>query len=119
MMEDTDQNVITLPHRCDEHQLCITMLSGTKTTDQMAMMFRLGKSLAIWTVWERLTRRTCELAEITEDCSLNNTRFFCCVYLQHGWGLGGLFVECISPVRSNDIAQMCRMNTCKCLRDAM
>lgn len=75
MMEDTDQNVITLPHRCDEHQLCITMLSGTKTTDQMAMMFRLGKSLAIWTVWERLTRRTCELAEITEDCSLNNTRF--------------------------------------------
>ena len=45
--------------------------------------------------------------------------FFFCVYLQHGWGPGGLFVECISPVRSNDIAQMCRMNTCKCLRDAM
>ena len=68
MMDSTDQNVIALTHRCDEHQLCITMLSGTKSTDQMAQLFLLGKAVGIWTVWERLTRRTCELLEITQDC---------------------------------------------------
>ena len=97
MMEDTDQNVITLPHRCDEHQLCITMLSGTKTTDQMAMMFRLGKSLAIWTVWERLTRRTCELAEITEDCSLNNTLSFVAFIYNMVGALGGCLLSVYHP----------------------
>lgn len=58
-------NVLGVGHRCDEHQLCLVMTASTKLSDCISNLYRLGRAISYWPVWDKLTKRVLELVQPT------------------------------------------------------